>query len=116
MNLHQHDDENTAIFNQPKKRGRKAGFSLVGDQLENAKRYRSMRVIEQGYERNPRREKRETQAQRATQTTRWPQGPCSAAVLAVNQDLGLVQGKPKTKQGDPAAAFLRLRQAPSSRA
>ena len=34
MNLHQHDDENTAIFNQPKMGGGKAGTSMVGDRLE----------------------------------------------------------------------------------
>ena len=34
MNLHQHDDENTAIFNQPKMSGGKAGTSMVGDRLE----------------------------------------------------------------------------------
>ena len=37
MNLHQHNYENTAIFNQPKMRGRKAGTSLVRDQLEKRK-------------------------------------------------------------------------------
>ena len=34
MNLHQHDDENTAIFNQPKMSGGKAGTSMAGDRLE----------------------------------------------------------------------------------
>ena len=34
MNLHQHNDENTAIFNRPKMSGGKAGTSMVGDRQE----------------------------------------------------------------------------------
>ena len=95
INLHQHDDENTAIFNQPKMSGGKAGTSMVGDRLEKREVVAciSMRVLKRGNVGNPRR-KRRKKAQRATQTTRWPPGPCSAAISAVNQNLGLVQGKP----------------------
>ena len=51
MNLHQHDDENTAIFNQPKMGGGKAGTSMVGDRLEKREvvhKYASTKARQRG--------------------------------------------------------------------
>ena len=51
MNLHQQNDENTAIFNRPKRSGEKAGTSMVGDPLEKREavhKYASAKAMQRG--------------------------------------------------------------------